>query len=440
MGTVGVIGCILAFLLVIYLCYRDWSVYIATFCGACVVMVFTQTNFVQALTTTYVNGIMVAIKGFFFMLMFGCIQSYLYRESGAAYSIANFVMNHLLKDNQSATKQNVISMSIILIIGTVLSLGGIIAGVVIVLMYPIALAVFERCDIPKRFILGMLGAGAYTFTLTLPGSPEVTNVAAMQVLHTASTVAAIPGICGAIVEILVILIVLNRLILRAKARGEHFQRHPLDPSYETDQNMPNFFLALIPLIVLFIAFNAFHADIIVSLLISCIASVILFRAYLPFDKCKKAICDGATDSIPMTLTVAAICGFAQIMTQSDGFKILLNTITGIQLPAIFICWFVIALMCMLTGGSSTGQLIALPLIAPKLIKMGLNIEIIHRVSVFAATTLDSMPYSGSILMLLPMCHMKLKEIYPPMFVTTVLATTCGTATVVFVCSVFPNLA
>lgn len=64
---------------------------------------------------------------------------------------------------------------------------------------------------------------------------------------------------------------------------------------------------------------------------------------------------------------------------------------------------------------------------------------IHRIACFAATTLDSMPYSGAILMLLPMCRMKLKEIYPPMFITTVIATTCGTIAVIVMCALFPGL-
>lgn len=78
-------------------------------------------------------------------------------------------------------------------------------------------------------------------------------------------------------------------------------------------------------------------------------------------------------------------------------------------------------------------------VGPASMEMGLSVDIIHRVSVFAATTLDSMPYSGSILMLLPMCHMKLKEIYPAMFITTVLATTCGTIAVCLMCFFFPGL-
>ena len=114
-------------------------------------------------------------------------------------------------------------------------------------------------------------------------------------------------------------------------------------------------------------------------------------------------------------------------------------ITGINMSPMLICAVVVAVMCMLTGGSSTGQLISLPLIAPKLLDLGLNVNAIHRIACFAATTLDSMPYSGAILMLLPMCRMKLREIYPPMFITTVIATTCGTIAVIVMCALFPGL-
>ena len=192
----GVIGCILGFLVVIYLVYKDWSSYLATFFGMCVVVLLTGDSFMTAISETYVSGVYTAIKSFFFMLMFGCVQSYLYRESGAAFTIADAVMNKFLRDNSSDTAKNLTGMIIILVIGALLNLGGIIAGVVIVLMYPIALAVFERCDIPKRFILGVLGAGSYTFTLSIPGSPQVTNVAAMTVLGTGSGVAPIPGLIG----------------------------------------------------------------------------------------------------------------------------------------------------------------------------------------------------------------------------------------------------
>lgn len=435
----GVLGCILGFLVVIYLTYKDWSVYLATFLGVCVVVLLNRLNFVTALTDTYVAGVYTAIKSFFFLMVFGCLQSYLYRESGAAFCIADTIMKKLIRNDASNTPKNLIGMAIILVIGTILNLGGIIAGVVIVLMYPIALAVFERCDIPKKFILGVLGAGCYTFTLTIPGSPQVTNVAAMSVLHTSAGVAMVPGLVGAVVEIIVILVLMNIMINKARNNGEHFVRHELDPATDPNMDTPGFLISVIPMAILFLTFNAFNLNIVVCLIFTCLLSIALFWKQLKNKNLKQILSQAAADSIPMTMTVGGICGFAGVITSTDAFQTMLNAIVSINLSPILICWVVVALMCMLTGGSSTGQLIALPQIAPKLLDMGLNVNVIHRVSVFAATTLDSMPYCGSILMLLPMCHMKLREIYPSMFITTVVATTCGTAAVVLMCTLFPGL-
>jgi H+/gluconate symporter-like permease len=439
----GIVGCLLGFAVVIYFCFKDWSVYLATFFGACVVILFNWLPFVDALTnasTGYVSGIYIAIKGFFFMLVFGCVLSRLYTESGAAYAIADTIINLFLKENTSNTKKNCIAIAIVLSIGTILSIGGIIAGAIIVLMYPIALAVFERCDIPKRFILGLLGAGAYTFTLTFPGSPEVTNVAAMTALGTSASVALVPGLVGAAAEVIAIFVLMNAFINKGRNNGEHFEFHPLDPRYDSNRPKPKFVLAVLPMVFLFVLFNAFKLNINVCLILSCILSLAVFWPQLKSKNLKEILCSGAEQGVPMVMTVGSICGFAAVVTNTDAFQSVLNFLVGLPFPPIIICAVVIAIMSMLTGGSSTGQLIALPQIAPKLTALGLNVNIIHRVSCFAATTLDSMPYCGSILMLLPMSHMKLKEAYPPLFVTTVICTTIGTITVMIMCTLFPGLA
>ena len=70
MSTLGVIGCILGFLIVIYLCYKDWSVYLATFAGACVVIACNTLPFIDSLVGDYVSGMFTAVKSFFFMIQF----------------------------------------------------------------------------------------------------------------------------------------------------------------------------------------------------------------------------------------------------------------------------------------------------------------------------------------------------------------------------------
>lgn len=436
----GIIGCLLGFLTVIVFCYKDWSVYVATLVGAAVVMLFNWMPFIDTLTGDFIEGMFVPIQSFFFILLFGNIQAKIYSVSGAAYAIADSIMSTLLKPGASNTRKNVIAISVLLVIGIVLCMGGINASVFIVLMYPIALTIFEHCDIPKRFILGVLGACSYTFTLTMPGSPQVTNVAAMTALGTSAGVAAIPGLVGAAVEIIVTLVLLNILINKARSRGEHFELHPLDPHYDEKSPRPKFWVAILPLIILFVLFNVVGIDINICIIISVIVSIVAFWPQLRDYSLRELLSTGASESIHMSMTVAAICGFAGVVTNTEAFTTMLDFMVGLDMSPMLICAIVVAIMCMLTGGSSTGQLISLPLIAPKLMNLGLNVGAIHRISCFAATTLDSLPYSGAILMLLPLCHMKLREVYPPLFITTVVATTCGTIAVIVMCALFPGLA
>ena len=435
----GIIGCLLGFLTVIVFCYKDWSVYVATLVGAAVVMLFNWMPFIDTLTGDFIEGMFVPIQSFFFILLFGNIQAKIYSVSGAAYAIADSIMSTLLKPGASNTRKNVIAISVLLVIGIVLCMGGINASVFIVLMYPIALTIFEHCDIPKRFILGVLGACSYTFTLTMPGSPQVTNVAAMTALGTSAGVAAVPGLVGAAVEIVVTLVLLNILINKARSRGEHFELHPLDPHYDENSPRPKFWVAILPLIILFILFNVVGIDINICIIISVIVSIVAFWPQLRDYSLRELLSTGASESIHMSMTVAAICGFAGVVTNTEAFTTMLDFMVGLDMSPMLICAIVVAIMCMLTGGSSTGQLISLPLIAPKLMNLGLNVGAIHRISCFAATTLDSLPYSGAILMLLPLCHMKLREVYPPLFITTVVATTCGTIAVIITCALFPGL-
>lgn len=439
-NTISVLGCLLGFALVMFLCYRGWSVYLTAFIGACVVTVLNSLPLADNLLNVFMEGTFSSVKNFFLLFMLGCIQAKLYTKSGAALIIAETVMNRLIKGTGSNTAKNMSAMGVIILISAILCLGGVAAAVVIVLLYPVALAIFKRCDIPKKFILGVLGAGSYTFSLTMPGSPEIQNIVPMTILGTTSTAALIPGLVGAAVEIAVILLVLNSLINKSRANGEHFVPHPLDPQYDESTAHPSFIAALIPIVTLFVLFNFLKLNINLCLVICIALSTVLFLKYLGRENLKDFFNEGAVESVPMTMSIAIVCAFANTVTNTAGFQSILTSVTGAAISPLLICSACVALMCMLTGGSSAGQMAVLPLVAPKLLDLGLKATTIHRVATFASTTLDSLPCSGAILMLLPMCRMKLKEVYPYLFVTTVLATSCGTAAVIAMCALFPSLA
>ena len=438
---IGIIGCLAAVLLVMYLCYINWSIYIVAIIGALVAIILNSLPVMDTFYNVFFPRMGSFFVGYFSIFLFGSIKAYIYSESGAAISIADSIMKLFLKDSDSANKKQVFAILIITAMGTVLAFGGIITTIVIILLYPLALAIFEKADIPKRFILGILAIGTFTFALTAPGSPQVTNIVAMKNLGTSSTCALIPGIVGAIVELIVSVIIINKMINRAKNRGEHFAYGPKDVVYDDSVKKPNIIISVIPIVVLFILFNVFKVDINICLVISSLLSLFLFRNFLKSKGMMNVLNTGAVSSLPSVCTVAAVVGFASVVSSTDAFMSLLNGILGISLPPMLLLIICVALMCALTGGSATGLTVCLPIVAPILIsQLGMAPEVVHRVGTFAATTADTLPKSGAILMFIPICNMKLSEVYPPAFATTVIASIAGTFAVALLLFFFPVLA
>lgn len=434
-----ILGCILGFLTLIILVYKNVSIYIAAFISSAIVVIFNGLPLIESMTVTYMQKFGIFVTGYYFILLFGSIQARLFSESGAALSIADTLTNLFIKDGYSEKKRQILGMLVIIILATILCFGGIIAGVDLVLLYPIALVIFEKVNIPKRFILGVMAGGAYTFGITAPGSPQVTNMVAMTVLGTPADSALIPGIIGSIAELVTVLLLLNYLITKAKNRGENFAYHPDDKVYDKDNKRPGFIAAISPLILLWILFNIFKVHIAICLIVSIILSLVLFWRFLEGKNILELVNSGAASGVPMVMTVSAVVGFGGVVSTTEAFQSILNSILNLSLPPLLLLIFCVAIMCALTGGSSTGQLIVLPLIKDKLLAMGLKATAIHRVSVFSSTMLDTLPYCGSILMLLPLTKMKLSEIYPPMFISTIICTSIGTAVVTILIALFPGL-
>lgn len=436
----GILGCILSFAAVIVLVYKNWSVLLAGLLGAGICILFNGLSLWGSISEIYLPKMVGFISGFFLIYLFGCIQAQIYACSGAAMTIAETITCWFHIDTLSQQKKQVLAMVIITLIGTVLAYGGIIVTVVIILLYPIALTILEKADIPKRFVLGLLASGTFTFALTGPGSPQTTNIVAMNYLGTSSTSGLVAGILGSIVEVVVMILIMNRMINKARAQGEHFMYHEQDEVYDASQPKPIFALAILPLVIVFLLFVLLKIRIEYALAIGAVVSVLIFLPYLKREGIQDILNTGALNSISPVFTVGAIIGFAGVVTSTEAFASIVQGIMSLPLPPVVLLIVCVSVTCALTGGSSTGLLVCLPVMAPIFIdQLHMDLALIHRVSTFAGSILDTLPYSGSILMLLPMCHMKLKEVYPPMFVTTVVSTFAGTVVIAAVMTLFPML-
>ena len=132
-------------------------------------------------------------------------------------------------------------------------------------------------------------------------------------------------------------------------------------------------------------------------------------------------------------------GFTAIVQTLPAFQSMLDSIFEMDIPAVAILILAISLVAGLTGSSSSAIRIGIPLIAERCQAAGLSPALIHRVSCYACSTIDTLPWSTAIIIILGIADLKMKDGYPPMFVATCLATCCGTIACALFMYMFPNL-
>ena len=313
----GIIGCLLSFVIVIFLVYKNWSVLLAGLAGALVCIAANGLPLWDSINDIYLSKMVAFIGSFFLIYLFGCIEAQIYSRSGAALAIADAISGWINLDKMPQQRKQLMAMLILTLIGTVLAYGGIIVTVVIILLYPISLSLLEKADIPKKFVLGILANGTFTFALTGPGSPQTTNIVAMNFLGTSSTSGLVAGIIGSLAELAVTLFVLNAMINRARAAGEHFAYHEKDEVYAPGREKPGFLLAVFPLAAVFLLFIVFGVRIEYALAAGAVLSLAAFWKYLREEGVQPVLNAGALSSISPVFTVGAIVGFAGIVTSTE---------------------------------------------------------------------------------------------------------------------------
>ena len=434
----GYLAIIAGFLVLVILCMRNINVMIAAFCSAFTVAILARLPLEEALVTTFFTRFGTIAGSLFPMFLFGAVMAKLYTSSGAASSIADGVCSVLFRKVRSERGKVALGFLSVILASAILCYGGINAAVALIAIYPIALGIFERAGIPKRFIMGAICGGAFTFALSGPGSPQPTNIVAMEI-GTPSYTGLVAGLAGAAVEVLVMVFLLTHMCLRATARGEQFHAGEKDVFTDDGQEKVRFLPAIIPIIALLVIFNIFQLNIAFSILLAVVLSAVIFFPKLGKKRLLKSINEGAISSLIPVGAIAAVNGFAAVVQSVPEYQALIDRLLGSKLPPVLLLILIVALICMMTGGSTTGTQIALPILAPVLTGMGLPLSFVHRVGTFAATTLDSLPNSGSVIMAVGLADLKMRDGYPPVFISTVLATISGTLVVALLMGLFPAL-
>lgn len=404
------IGTLVALLVLTILSFKGVTPAITGSVSAIVLCLFSGLPILDTLLKNYVPGVGAFFISYFLIFLLSGLLGKIYEKTGAAKSIGEKLAN-LFGPKRA--------MLAVVLATAVLIYGGITSFVVIFAIFPIALVLFEKADIPVRLIPGIATLGLWSFAMTGPASTQIQNIIPMNYLGTGSLAGGWPAWLGAFLMFALGTLYMMRLEKKVKKNGEHFV-YPSHVTEISDESLkPNVLIALIPILFVIISFNAFNLNIVMALFIADVLSVALFYKYFPSGTILKTINAGAIGSITVIINTAAIVGFGAVSKLTPFYTWAIDAIVATQMNPYVLSFAATNSFAGLVGSSSGSLGLFYGSLGDVMVKygqMGYNLEFIHRLSSVGAAGLDSLPYCGAIISVLNVCGVTHKEGYFPIFI------------------------
>lgn len=412
----SVIAIIITLALVMFLAFKKVNIVVVSILAAIVLAILDGQNVLDALSTTFMTGAANYVKNFFLLFFISALFGKVMEKTGAAASIAKWLANLL------GEKYAILG---VLFAGMILCYGGISALVIAFTMYPLALALFQRANLPRRLIPGAIAAGCFTFAAAaLPGTPQTINVIPTGYLGTTVSAAPVLGIICGVIGIGLTCIYMYWEGKRARAKGEVFEADPktLETLRMADAmgEGVNPFIALIPIVVIIVLLVFVKLNVLLSMLIGTVVCGVLL--YKNVKDIPGMLESAVTSGMGAAVTTGCIVGYGAVVSASHGYAVLSEALTNMNASPLLSFGLATTVLAGAAGSGTGGLGITMTSMAPQYLQMGLSPEVLHRVGTLSAIGLDSLPHNGAVVVLLTLCGMTHKDSYKQIFVTTVVLT------------------
>ncbi|MCC5969358.1 MAG: GntP family permease [Pararhodobacter sp.] len=425
-----------------FLAYRGLSLLLLTPALALLAVLIADGGPVLA---SYTQVFMQAMGGFviqyFPLFLLGAVFGKLMEVSGAARVLADAIIRWLGPAR---------AILAVILSGAVMTYGGVSLFVVAFAIWPIASALFQEADLPKRLIPATIALGAFTFTMTaLPGTPAIQNAIPMPYFGT--TPFAAPGL-GVITALIMLGLGWAWLERRARTLGPGYGEAGEERAAPIPGEAPSVPVAGAPLVLVlalnllftfvliprmdtgYLALPEFGAtdvgavrgvwSIIAALTVASVVLVIINRARLA-DTLGKTLDAGAKDSLKPIFNTASLVGFGAVIASLTAFGTIRDWVVtvGGDNPLISLA-IGTSLLAGMTGSASGGMSIALSTLGETYLAMGqaagIAPDLLHRVTAVATGGLDALPHNGAVITLLTICGLTHKEAYKDIAVVAVI--------------------
>ncbi len=374
------------------------------------------------MTEAYMAGATGFLKKYFLMFMAGAVFANLMSASGAARSIG-LALAKLARKFKGHEKYAALWCAVA--IGFVITYGGVMIFVAFFTIIAIVKEMYKELDVPWR-MYGVVPFGTAGLSMTMiPGSPSANNAVASGYLGTNAMSGPVLGLIAAFIACIVAHFYFSRTIKKIEASGEGFlpTGARIDEVKFFDETVAfkpiNLFLALLPSIVLLIVLNVLNMGVTIACFAGIIVALIdfgLLKRFKSFNEVINILAMGVNQSIGAGTITALVIGFGSVVATTPGYAFVIGKLYNLGGPAELQIVLAVAIAAAVAGSPSGGLNIALSNLSEYFLSLGIQPAVIHRLSVIASGSLDSLPSCATLINELNQAKLTMKEGYPPQFV------------------------
>lgn len=393
------------------------------------------------------------VQDFLPIFLLGAMFGKLMELSGAAASISHAIVQSL------GARHSILA---IVLASAVLTYGGVSLFVVAFAIYPLAVQLFRKAEIPKRLIPGTIALGAFTFTMdALPGTPQIQNIIPTTYFGTTPYAAPILGCSGALFVFTLGMLYLTRQRRRAQQRnelyGETDPEHQLESSVSSEAAALSPLRASLPLLVValtnftlarmlprwyqaqYVFQVAGHSEfepltlskkapiwsLEIALLLGLATCVVI--AYRPVVQgARQALQLAIAGALLATLNTASEYGFGGVIATLPGFEAVKTAVTGWFSDPLVNQAVSVNLLAGSTGSASGGLSLALAAMGPTYLAAAqqgnIDPQVLHRIASMASGGMDTLPHNGAVITLLLITGLTHRQSYKDIFAITCIKT------------------
>lgn len=420
---IGIIGLILAIVVMIVGAYKGLGALPLTILAALVVIVTNQMNVWEAFSSFYMAGYTGTYTGYFLIFIFSAFYAKVMDTAGCTTAIGFKLIDWF-------GKKRVMLVSVL--ITSVLTYGGVSLFVCIFAVGPIMFLLFKEANLPRHLMVACLLIGSATYTMTsLPGTPQLTNVIPTQFLGTTMTAAPVLGIICTIAIFVLCMLYANYAEKKAVTAHEDWSfPEGVNPAmYDVRDRsiLPMAWKAFLPMValILFIIIGSRYITssamlTVCAMLIGTALAYLLNLEKFKDVNIKKLVGTGLGDGITAIGGLAAVVAFGTVVQKSPAFGSVVAWVLSVNMHPYWMGIFSTAVISGITGSSSGGLRITLQTLGDTFIASGCNLSTLHRITAIAAGSLDTLPHASGLFLLFGYLGLTHKEAYRHVFWTSVI--------------------